>query len=629
MCGIIGGFIDNYDDSYRIKIKKTLNDLNKRGPDFSDYKLHDLLNGKLLLGHTRLSIIDLSQNSNQPMYSSNGRYGLIFNGEIINYLELKLKLQKLGIVFSTTSDTEVLLKAWEYWKEKTIELLEGMFAFAIFDFKDKKLTLVKDAFGIKPLYYEKDKNNFIFSSEIKAIRSINPNKDELNWQRSYEYLVFGEYDFGNETFYKNIKSLEPGHYLEIDYKNFKGLKINRWWKPKIKEQKISFLDAKNILRETLLENISKNLRSDVKIGAALSGGIDSSSIVCAIKHLEPDVGINTFSYVPNDINLSEEYWIDVINSHTKSVSHKFNFSNEELINDFDKLILAQGEPFAGTSIYASYRLYKLAKEKGVTVTLDGQGADEILGGYNGFPGYRLHSMIDNREFISAFKFLNAWSRYPKRSKYDAIKRLVGSISSGKLNHYLRELNGMHIAPIWIESNLLEENGVKLGFPSDNKLFHGKGRRMVEYMAHSTYHRGLNSLLRHGDRNSMRFSVESRVPFLTTNLANFSLSLPEQFLVSDQGQTKHLFREAMRGIVPDEVLDRKEKIGFATPEKDIFFEMQDNIETWLNVDLNIPFINQEVIKKEFKRVLSKKKPFNLEIWRWINFYRWYQLSFSNN
>ena len=218
MCGIIGGFIDNYDDSYRIKIKKALNDLDKRGPDFSDYKLHDLLNGKLLLGHTRLSIIDLSQNSNQPMYSSNGRYGLIFNGEIINYLELKLKLQKLGIVFSTTSDTEVLLKAWEFWKEKTIQLLEGMFAFAIFDFKDKKLTLVKDAFGIKPLYYEKNNNNFIFSSEIKAIRTINPNKDELNWQRSYEYLVFGEYDFGNETFYKNIKSLESGHYLEIDYK---------------------------------------------------------------------------------------------------------------------------------------------------------------------------------------------------------------------------------------------------------------------------------------------------------------------------------------------------------------------------------------------------------------------------
>ena len=629
MCGIIGGFISNYDQSYQNKIHKALNDLHSRGPDFSDFKLHDFLNGKLLLGHTRLSILDLSSNSNQPIYSSNGRYGLIFNGEIVNYLELKSKLQKKGVCFTTTSDTEVLLKAWALWKEKTIELLEGMFAFAIFDFKEKKLTLVRDAFGIKPLYYENDKNNFIFSSEIRAICSINPNKNQLNWQRSYEYLVFGEYDFGNQTFYKNIKSLEPGHYIEIDFINFQSLNIKRWWWPKIKEQKISFLDAKNILRENFLNNISKHLRSDVKIGAALSGGIDSSSIVCAIKYLEPDAEINTFSYVPNKTNLSEEYWIDIVNSHTKSISNKFNFSNEELINDFDNLILAQGEPFGGTSIYASYRLYKLAKEKGVTVTLDGQGADEILGGYNGFPGHRLHSLIENREISTVLPFLNSWSKWPNRSKYNAIKRLVGSFSSGRLNHYLRELNGVSSSPNWIKSEFLEENGVRLSFPDIDSSLNGKGRRMVEYMANSVCHRGLNSLLRHGDRNSMKFSVESRVPFLTTNFVNFSFSLPENFLVSDQGETKYLFREAMRGIVPSEVLNRKDKIGYATPEKDICFGMKNEIQEWLNMNLNIPFLNQEIIKQEFKNVLTEKKAFTLQVWRWINFYRWYQLVFTQN
>ena len=626
MCGLIGGYIDNYNDNYECKIRKALDLLHNRGPDARDYKLHKLSKGKLFLGHTRLSIIDLSKNSNQPMYSDDKRYGLIFNGEIVNYIEIKSKLIQMGKVFKTFSDTEVLLRAWEEWGDETLNFLEGMFAFGIFDFTKKTLTLARDAFGIKPLYYEIDQKNFIFSSEIKSIQTLKPKKSELNWQKSYDYLVHGEYDFREETFYKNIKCLRPGHLIKIDLNNSSDINYKKWWKPNIKEQKISFLDAKNIIREKFLNNIKKNLRSDVNIGAALSGGIDSSSIVCAIRHLEPKIDIKTFSYVPRKSHVSEEYWIDIVNSHTKSKAHKFYFTNNELIEDFDDLILTQGEPFGSSSIYASYRLYKHAKENGVSVTLDGQGADEILGGYHGYPGYRIHGILENKKFIEAFKFLNSWSKFPDRNRIEGLKRLVASLSSQKLNAFLRNLNGMSNSPKWINKSFLDEVGIKQRFPDYNIFQPFLGRRMVAFMANSLTNRGLGSLLRHGDRNSMRFSVESRVPFLTTDFADFTLSLPENYLVSDKGETKFLFREAMRGIVPDAILDRNDKVGFATPEKELIFNMKKDIKEWLNVDLGLPFLNQDLILKECDLVFSGNKKFSWQIWRWINFFRWYQLTF---
>jgi asparagine synthase (glutamine-hydrolysing) len=264
----------------------------------------------------------------------------------------------------------------------------------------------------------------------------------------------------------------------------------------------------------------------------------------------------------------------------------------------------------------------------MTVTLDGQGADEMLAGYIGYPGQRLRSLVETGRINEAWDFLNEWSQWPGRSKLHAVKALLGQLTEGALYAGLRRMNGDQHRPTWLNEQVLQDAGVSLSYPSKVPEITLRGRRVVAELAASLSQRGLNSLLRHGDRNSMRFSIESRVPFLTTDLAELLLSLPEQYLIAPNGETKHVFRAAMRGIVPDDVLDRKDKIGFATPEKDWLLVMAPTIRKWLSVPIDLPFINQSALLREFDKVVSGAIPFTWQVWRWVNFYRWYQLNRRN-
>jgi asparagine synthase (glutamine-hydrolysing) len=286
------------------------------------------------------------------------------------------------------------------------------------------------------------------------------------------------------------------------------------------------------------------------------------------------------------------------------------------------LIKSQGEPFGSTSIYAHYRVFKLAKEHGITVTLDGQGADEMLAGYNGYSGQRLRSLIETGHIHEAFKFLNEWSQWPGRSKMNGVKALMGQLTEGSLYAGLKRLNGEQRCPTWLNEQVLLDGGVSLSYPTKSTELTLSGRRVVAELAASLSTRGLNALLRHGDRNSMRFSIESRVPFLTTDLVDLLLTLPEHYLIAPNGETKSVFRAAMRGIVPDDILNRKDKIGFATPEKDWLMAMAPTIRKWLSVPIDLPFINQAALLQEFDQVVKGKRAFNWQIWRWVNFFRWY-------
>jgi asparagine synthase (glutamine-hydrolysing) len=366
-----------------------------------------------------------------------------------------------------------------------------------------------------------------------------------------------------------------------------------------------------------------HLRSDVPLGAALSGGLDSSAIVCAMRHLEPDAPIHTFSFIARDSMVSEEAWVDRVNQHVGANAHKVSVSSSDLASDLEDLIATQGEPFGGTSIYAQYRVFRLAKECGMTVTLDGQGADELLGGYNAYPGQRIRSLLEQRRYADAWGFLHAWSRWPGRSRLQGLKRVAGVYSEGGLHQQLRRLNGMSSEPEWIRPGPLRESGVQMVFPELPKVHDVPGRRMMESMASSLSQRGLLALLRHGDRNSMRFSIESRVPFLTSQLADFALALPEEYLVSLQGESKHLLRAAMRGIVPDAVLDRRDKIGFATPEKQWLLGMSGTVRQWLSEDLRLPFLDQRKVVEHFDQIVAGRRPFTWQVWRWINFCQWYR------
>ncbi len=626
MCGITGGWWVQEPADLNGRVAYSLSKLRKRGPNDQGSEIYRFVNGTVILGHTRLSIIDLSAAGHQPMVSKNGRYSLVFNGEIYNYRELRKELVGLGHVFSSDSDTEVLLAAWEEWHINCLTRFEGMFAFVVYDQQKKTLSCVRDGFGIKPFFYDQRQNRFLFASEQAALLTLREEQPQPDWQRCYDYLVHADYDSQERTFIDGVKHLLPGHWLELDLSSQLLSEQQCWWRPQtLQSSSLTFTQAAEAVREQFLCNIRLHLRSDVPLGAALSGGIDSSAVVCAMRYVEPDLPINTFSYIAAASELSEEKWVDRVNQYTGAKAHKVTATNADLSSDLDRMITAQGEPFGSTSIYAQYRVFQLAREQGVTVTLDGQGADELLAGYNGYPGYRLLSLLGQGNFRAAHRFAVNWSRWPGRSYKLALMSLGRIVLPNGLYANARKRLGRDFSPDWLNVDRMSDAGVQLTEAREPLDQSGRGRRVVEQLADSLQYRGLPALLRHGDRNSMQFSVESRVPFLTMPMANLLLSLPEHYLISNNGETKSIFRAAMRGIVPDDVLDRKDKIGFATPEREWLLGMASTVREWLQASNGVPFLSRDALLKRFDAVVDGSIPFSWQVWRWVNFVRWYEQS----
>lgn len=624
MCGLIGAFWVSPPLDAEARLSSGIEALKQRGPDDQGYEFYHLPDGTLALGHTRLSIIDLSSGGHQPMSSANGRYTIVYNGEIYNYRELREELKLLGYQFCTNSDTEVLLASWIIWGAKCLDSLRGMFAFVVYDHIAGTLTCVRDAFGIKPFYYRMDGDDFLFASEVPALLALMQQRPPFNLQRVYDYLLQGSYDDSAETFFAGVQQLLPGHILTMSLIDPGSTVIHRWWWPSIAERSdLSFDEAAAKMRSMFLDNIRLHLRSDVPLGAALSGGVDSSAVVCAIRHVSPDIPIHTFSYVARGTDVDEEYWADLVNAHVGAISHKVVVTPEELAEDMDDLICIQGEPFGSTSLYAQYRVFRLARDNGVTVTIDGQGADEMLAGYSGYPGPTMFSLIEKGKFIELFKFIGAWSRWPGRSYSQCLTALFSEVVPRRLRGFARRCAGRDPSPEWLNASFLKEHGV-VSSTYKERFADARGRRLVAMLRQTLAGKGLNSLLRHGDRNSMRWSVESRVPFLTTDMAEFLLSLPEHYLISREGETKHILRAAMRGIVPDEILDRKDKVGFATPEQAWLNRLGNKVFDWLDAAEVLPFLDAANCKLEVKAMLEGQKPFNFQAWRLINFCRWTQL-----
>lgn len=626
MCGIVGGWWPQSTNA-TAGLPRALQKIVHRGPDDRGYQLYPMGSAAVVLGHTRLSIIDLSAAGHQPMHSPDGRWAIVFNGEVYNYRELRAELQAHGHRFTSDSDTEVLLAAWAQWGTACLPRLVGMFAFVVLDKTQGTLHCVRDAFGIKPFFYTASGGQFAFASELPALLELLPGKPQLNWQRAYDYLVHGDYDSTPDTFYEGVHHLPPGHWLQVNAATGQAGTPQRWWQPQIEERPgWRFGDAVGQVREQFLQNIRLHLRSDVPLGAALSGGIDSSAVVCAMRHVEPDLPIHTFSFIAPGSDVNEEHWVDRVNTHVGAIAHKVSATGADLARDLDDMIRAQGEPFGSTSIYAQYRVFQLARESGITVTLDGQGADEMLAGYSGYAGQRLRSLLEAGQLKAAWQFWNAWAQWPGRSRMLGAKMWVAQMTDGPLHDWLRKLNGWDAAPPWLNTAILREHGVALRTPNLRPEVVQPGRRVVAELAHSLAVRGLSSLLRHGDRNSMRTSLESRVPFLTLDMVNLLLSMPEQFLISMQGQTKRVFRAAMRGIVPDDILDRRDKIGFATPEQDWLLSIAGQVREWLHADLKLPFLRQTQMLTTFDEIAAGRRPFSWQVWRWVNFCRWHQRYF---
>lgn len=622
MCGILGLFSQDPSNSDGERLQAALQALHHRGPDDRGLESFILTNGQLILGQTRLSIIDLSTGGHQPMHSPDGRFVMVFNGEIYNYKELRQKLKQAGYTFHTESDTEVLLQAWIHWGESCLRKLCGMFAFTVYDQQMQTLTCVRDAFGIKPFFYHHNQNCFYFASEIPALLHLLTEKPTLNTQRAYDYLLFGHYDDQPATLLNGIQHLPPAHCLTLSLATNR-MECKRWWWPDITEQHdLSFEDAATQLQEMFLNNVRLHLRSDVPLGAALSGGLDSSAVVCAMRYLEPDLPIHTFSYIARDSAVDEEKWVDIVNAYTQAIPHKVTFEPDELARDLDDMLQTQGEPFGSTSIYAQYRVFKLAKEHGITVTLDGQGADELLAGYSGYPGQRMLSLLEQGKVLDCMRFWRKWAAWPGRTLTKGMMLLTQASFHASWQTLPRKLAGRDPLPAWIDKNRLNELGI-IHWQSVEKAQPNvvKGRRVMATLRHTLSGGNLSSLLRHGDRNSMRWSVESRVPFLTIDMAEFLLSLPEHYLIGQNGETKRIFRAAMRGIVPDVILDRRDKIGFATPEQDLLGKLTAQTAEWLNGLEGIPFIKPDKATTALQEIMQGQQPFSSQAWRFINLSHW--------
>lgn len=505
-----------------------------RGPDGLQLWISD--DQSAGLGHNRLSIIDLSARAAQPMFSSDRRYAIVYNGEIYNYVELKEELQRAGKDFQTQSDTEVLLQAFIHWGPACLSRLDGMFAFAIWDLRERKLFAARDRFGEKPFFYSALSGRFLFGSEMKALwsagvsRQVNPSRLQMYlWER----WVDDPADPGS-TFYTEIRQLPASHYLTWSQGD---ITLTRYWDLPAEPQPYrgTLNDACSRFSELLSKSVSLRLRSDVPVGSSLSGGLDSSTIVGIISRTKSTTQ-HTFSARFKDFARDEGTHIESVLRHVPQIESHFCWPTGDTLPEvIDKVFYHQEEPFNSASIVAQWEVMQLARSFQVPVLLDGQGADELLGGY---PAYY-------RSYLR-WLFLHAPGLYTVERK--SFQTLHGPVPSGwsieELVFYLKRLRRKAIGK----------------FSTADQL------NLREQLNFSLCQFGLRELLRYADRNAMAHGVEVRLPFLSHELVEFVNTLPDSFRLSG-GWTKFILRKSQEKVLPESIVWRKDKVGYEPPQSE--------------------------------------------------------------
>ncbi len=489
----------------------------------------------LAFGHRRLSILDLSVMGHQPMCTADRRYWLVYNGEIYNYTELAAELTALGYRFLSHSDSEVILAAYATWGEESLPRLNGMFAFAIYDASAATVFLARDRFGIKPMYYwVAPSGTFHFASEIKQFTAAPGWSARMNVGRAREFLATGLTDCSDETMFAGVYHLPPGHSATLSVPDVGAdasgrIRTARWYELIPSPFSGSFADAAGEYRRLLTDSVRLMLRADVPIGSCLSGGIDSSSIVCLINRELREHGAEglqkTFTARADEAAFDEWPWVEEVVKATGVDARSIVPSIELLQGEAAKLAWHQDEPIASTSFFAEWSVYDLVAKAGLKVMLDGQGADEALAGYHAFFAPYLASLVREGRWRDAWREVSAFKQRHGYGEAAAARGIVRVLM----------LSG------------------DPQFASVSALSH----------AQLTYS-NLQMMLRCADRSSMAHSVESRVPFLDHRLVEFALGLPDAFKIGG-GVTKRVLRTAMSGVLPDRIRDRVDKIGFETPE----------------------------------------------------------------
>lgn len=604
MCGIAGIYKLNGSSVDDATLHRMTDIISYRGPDGFGYWYNK--DHTVGFGHRRLSILDLSEAGRQPMEYMG--LTISFNGEIYNYIELRKELQDKGYVFKTNTDTEVLLAAYHHKGKDCLKDLDGMFSFAIWDEARKELFAARDRFGEKPFYYHAGSGQFVFGSEIKQIISAGISK-EVNPTMLYQYCINDSLSVSSDlkqTFYKTIFQLPHAHYLLVN--NEGKIVIENYWK--INHERInhtiSLEDAAGTFNTLLSESIERRLRSDVPVGTSLSGGLDSTTIAGFICRSDKNLKLNTFTVSFKDFEKDETKYIKIFKDRYPNIDDRYvSPTAEDLIRDLDDLLFHQDEPIISTSMYAQYRVMKLAKENNVTVLLDGQGSDEFMGGYNQYWPVRLREM-----------FIKGDRNYAAEKQ--AIKELLGfeqNIGGNlalmlKYPHLHKNLAGLKKA-LGRRTVTESYNPLNPGYfkPGETKTASSVDwSDLNSVLNNAITSDGLQNLLRFADRNSMAHSREVRLPFLYHKLVEFVFTLPSHYKMNE-GWSKLLLRKAQDTYLPPAICWRREKVGYETPQS-----------VWMSRPALVQKQAEERLMLKDLKLFDQKFIDSVDSWKILNLYQ---------
>lgn len=574
---------------------------------------------KVGFGHRRLSIIDLSPGGHQPMVYPKAGLSICFNGEVYNYLEVKAELEKLGHQFFSASDTEVILHAWEQWGVKCLDKFNGMFAFFMLDQKKQELYAVRDRFGVKPLYYFKGETALYIGSEIKQLRTSPDYRFQLNEPIVRQFLATGAVDHTHDTFDPKLKHLPCGHYMRMDVSG-EGteFEIKQWYTLKPKQWGGSRDVAVQELKALLTDAVKLRLRSDVKVGSCLSGGLDSSSLVCLaadlLKASGSHAGQETVTACYDNAKYDEWNFASEVIKKTNATPHRIFPSFKQLQDEIDTFIWHQDEPTSSTSQFSQWAVFKGTHEAGLKVMIDGQGADEQLAGYGSNDVAFYAGLMKKAHFMSV---------YDEARHY---KKENGSWPKGFLMSAMQLNMGPALAGI-LPKNLKMQPIARAAWIKDTEpinIHHKPAHSLQENLMRQLYAQPLPALLRYEDHNSMAWSVESRTPFMDYRLLEFTMGLPARY-VYHRGVRKSILRDAMHNVIPAAVENRRDKMGFVTPEE---LWLKGEGKSWFQDGVDKAckqfgghILNTDQVKQYVSSMIDGKRNFDYVPWRILCFHRW--------
>ena len=581
----------------------------------------------LLFGHRRLSIIDTSASGHQPMCLPDVDLWITYNGEIYNYKELRATLQAKGIEFNTESDTEVILRYYQAFGNECVQHFNGMWSFVIYDGRKKELFASRDRFGVKPFYYHTTENNFAFASEHKALLQFSEVKKEINPVAMFDFLALNVLEKEEEGLFKGIKELFPAHNLLLNLKNGE-LKISRYYSLKSnstyssinEKQTHEYIDE---VKKLVTKSIDLRLRADVTVGTCLSGGIDSSVIVCAMDKLlngkssfQTGNKIETFSSIFPGSKLDESTYMKNVVEQTNTNWHTVTPAKKDFINDVEQLMYSHDLPIWSISSFAQSSVMKLAKANHVKVLLDGQGADELFGGYKHYYKYLLNDLKSSGEkaaYQNALAALKETNGKDFLLRYNLKKIIEPAAPLLLKKFFFPDLKYIHpdlLNQYKERFSLLKETSVSLN-------------EKLKQDFTGTY---LNELLRREDRNGMMHSVESRVPFTDDHaLVESVFSIQGNYKIKG-ASTKYLLREAFKDILPAPVYSRTDKLGFVTPNNDWMNELKTDFKDYFTNDL-VPYLNLPLLMKDYNTYFNQaQKPENYRTFKFMSLAVWMKVFF---